>query len=253
MGLPAQGAEGELWREVCSAVRLSVPRGDPAAVAFSGGVDSSLVALACREEGLDPVLLTVGTAGSRDMRFAAHVAGLMRMPHRAMEIGAGDIAGAAEGVGAIVGECPLSWRENCVAFYHVARLASSLGIPRVITANGIDELFCGYDSYRRVAGDEAAIEQMIRDRVASELRMMEAVSAVAGMHGVEMAQPLLSAPFMGYSMRVPIHEKITGAGDLMRKHIVRRTAGLAGVPAKAAHSRKKALQYGSGIHAAMKR
>ena len=253
MGLPARGAEAELWGQVCAAVRLAVPRRGPAAVAFSGGVDSSLVALACSEVGPRPALLTVGTAGSRDMRFAAHVAGLMRMPHHAMEIGAGDIAEASARVGAAVGECPLSWRENCVAFYHVARLASALGMPRVLTANGIDELFCGYDSYRRVAGDGEAIAREMRERVASELRMMRAVSAVAGVHGVEIAQPLLSAEFVGYATRVPTREKITGAGDLMRKHIVRRTAALAGVPSKAAYSRKKALQYGSGIHAIMKR
>jgi len=253
VGLPARSAEAELWAEVCSAVRHCVPRRGPAAVAFSGGVDSSLVALACREGGLGPVLLTVGTAGSRDMRFAAHVAGLMRLPHRAMEIGAGEIAGAAKRVDAAVGACPLSWRENCVAFYHVARLASSLGIPRVVTANGIDELFCGYDSYRRAVGDAGAVGREMRSRVASELRMMEAVSAVAGMHGVEMAQPLLSAAFVEYALRVPMCEKITGAGDLMRKHIVRRAAELAGVPAKSAYSRKKALQYGSGIHAVMRR
>lgn len=253
MGRPARGAEDGLWREVRSAVRLAVPRRGAAAVAFSGGVDSSLVALACREEGLDPVLLTVGTAGSRDMRFAAHVAGLVRLPHHAMEIGAGEIAAAAARVGGTAGARPLSWRENCVAFYHVARLASSLGIARVITANGIDELFCGYDSYRRVAGDAAAIAREMRERVASELRMMRAASAAAGEHGVELVQPLLSPEFVGYAMRVPVHEKITGAGDLLRKHIVRRAAALAGVPAKAAYSRKKALQYGSGIHAVMAR
>jgi len=253
VGPPARRAEEGLWREVRSAVRLAVPRRGPAAVAFSGGVDSSLVALACREEGLGPVLLTVGLAGSRDMRFAAHVAGLMRMPHHAMAIGAGGIAAAAPRVRGVVGECPPSWGENCVAFYHVARLASSLGIPRVITANGIDELFCGYDSYRRAAGDDGAIAQEMRDRVSSELRMMEDVSAVAGLHGVEMAQPLLSAAFVEYALRVPTCEKITGAGDLMRKHIVRRAAELAGVPAKSAYSRKKALQYGSGIHAVMGR
>lgn len=253
MGLPARGAEAALWDEVRAAVRRAVPRRGPAAVAFSGGVDSSLVALACRKEGLGPVLLTVGTAGSRDMRFAAHVAGLMRMPHHAMEIDAGGIAEAAARAGGIAGGLPLSWRENCVAFYHVALLASSLGIPRVVTANGIDELFCGYDSYRRVAGDDAAIAREMRERVASELRMMRAVSAAAGGHGVALVQPLLSREFVEYAMRVPIGEKITGAGDLMRKHIVRRAAALAGVPEKAAYSRKKALQYGSGIHAVMAR
>ena len=51
----------------------------------------------------------------------------------------------------------LSWNENSIAFYYVSKLAKSLGISTVVTANGIDELFCGYNSYReaiRIRVDE---------------------------------------------------------------------------------------------------
>ena len=44
----------------------------------------------------------------------------------------------------------LSWNENCIAFYYVSKLAKSLELDTVITANGIDELFCGYNAYREV-------------------------------------------------------------------------------------------------------
>ena len=248
----AGDAADELWANV----RSAIARADPCkgtAVAFSGGVDSALVAHACADMGLQPVLLTIGTVGSRDMRFAAHIAGLMGIERRALEISPDDIVASSRKVDGIIGECSLSWRENCVAFERVARLASTLGIAQVITANGIDELFCGYDAYRRIAGDEEAIIEMMRAKVDAERRMMRAVSDVAGTHGVRVVQPLLSEEFVAYAMHVPLADKISGSGDLLRKHIVRRAAERAGVPPKSAYSRKKALQYGSGIHAVMRR
>ncbi len=248
----AGDAADELWVNVRGAIARAEPS-QGTAVAFSGGVDSALVAHACTDLGLRPVLLTIGTAGSRDMRFAAHIAGLMGMERHALEIDADDIVASSRKVDGIIGECSLSWRENCVAFERVAHLASTLGIAQVITANGIDELFCGYDAYRKVAGDETAILEMMRAKIDAERRMMCAVSEVADTHGVRVVQPLLSDEFVAYAMRVPLADKIAGSDDLLRKHIVRRTAERVGVPPKSAYSRKKALQYGSGIHAVMRR
>ena len=119
----------------------------------------------------------------------------------------------------------------------------------MVTANGLDELFCGYDAYRREYGmGEAHLRGMIDERVRNELAMMAALAQVARGLGVGLVQPLLSEEFVGYARGVPIAEKIAGPGDMHRKHPVRRLAREAGVPEAACSCRKKALQYGSGIH-----
>ena len=94
---------------------------------------------------------------------------------------------------------------------------------------------------------------MMREKVDNEVRMMRAVNSVAAACGVRIVQPLLGPGFVGYALRVPPDQKITGPGDLLRKHIVRRLAERSGVPRESAYSRKKALQYGSGIHRALVR
>ncbi len=241
--------ETELFERVCGALRGIASRGD--GVAFSGGVDSSLVASAARECGLEPVLVTVGFAGSRDMRFAPHIARMMNLKHCARVIGAGDVMRQSGRVDSIVGECTMSWRENCIAFALLSEFGASLGLGRIVTANGIDELFCGYNAYRTIEQEEHAILAMMRDKLDNEAAMMRAVNDMTAEYGITIAQPLLTDTFVEYAMGVPLEQKITGAGDLLRKHLVRSTAEQFGVPSKSAYSRKKALQYGTGIHAAL--
>jgi asparagine synthase (glutamine-hydrolysing) len=80
------------------------------------------------------------------------------------------------------------------------------------------------------------------------MAMMKAVNFVCSEFGVLIVQPLLSEEFIEYAKSIPISEKITDKDDLLRKHIVRKAALIAGVPEMSAYARKKALQYGSLIH-----
>ena len=248
----------------------SGPARGPVGVAYSGGVDSSVVAAVCSRLRLGPVLLTVGFAGSHDMRFAEKAAGAAGLPHRMLAIGDGQ--GAPGGAGspprfadiaseaaASTGGGDPSRTENCIAFYYIAWLARSHGMRTVLTGNGIDELFCGYDSYRRALaregvrrGDGAAagrvIGPMVGERVARELSVMADAGRFAGRLGVRIVQPLLAEGFVSYAARLPIECKIDGPGDLLRKHAVRQLAAELGIPATSARKRKKAIQYGSRIH-----
>ena len=143
----------------------------------------------------------------------------------------------------------LSWNENCIAFHYVSKLAKSLNLDTVITGNGIDELFCGYNVYREAfSGGEIRINEVMGLKLDNELKMMKAVNVVASEFNVKILQPLLSAPFIEYAKTVPISEKIHSSDDLFRKHIIRKLASDVGVPEISCTKRKKALQYGSKIH-----
>ena len=125
-------------------------------------------------------------------------------------------------------------------------------LDTVVTANGMDELFCGYNSYRDVIeeGDDKIIE-LIDLKIKNELNMMKAVNDIASEFNVVILQPLLSDSFIKFAKTIPISEKIKGKDDLIRKHIIRELALQAGVPELSANKRKKALQYGSQIHKAL--
>lgn len=218
-------------------------------IAFSGGVDSTLVAKMCVDLNYDVTLLTVGFAGSHDILFAKKVNEALRMPHRILEIRQSEFPNITKRIKDQINVENLSWLENSIAFYHIARLAHSISLGTVVTANGIDELFCGYNGYRdAIKKGEQEVMGLIDSKLTNEIAMMQAVNNVCSEFDVVIVQPLLSSEFVKYAKSIPISEKITGPDDLYRKHIVRRLALRIGVPEISANARKKAMQYGSLIH-----
>ena len=218
-------------------------------IAFSGGVDSTLISKICYDMGFDITLLTIGFAESHDILFAKEVNEHLKYPHHVLEIDPESFTSISFDIHEKIKTDNLSWNENCIAFYNVSKLANSLNLDTVITANGIDELFCGYNAYREAfSGGESQINEVMNTKLDNELKMMNAVNLIASEFGVKILQPLLSEKFIKYAKTVPISEKIHDSEDLYRKHIIRKLASDVGVPELSCTKRKKALQYGTKIH-----
>lgn len=218
-------------------------------VAFSGGVDSTLLAKLVKDMGYDIHLLTIGFHDSHDINFAKEVNQILNFPHIISEIDPEKFKEISQKINQTIKSDNLSWNENSIAFYYVAELAQKNGLKTVVTANGIDELFCGYNSYREaIEKGEDEVVKMMNDKLKNEGEMMVAINTVTAEFGVKMVQPLLSQSFVDYSKKIPVSEKIHGPDDMQRKHPIRELAMDYGVPEVAAKKQKKALQYGSQIH-----
>lgn len=218
-------------------------------VSFSGGVDSSLLAKLCKDLGCDFVLLTMGFEGSHDVEFSKKIAKMFDMEHKIEIISAKSFPDVAKKIWDEINMDNLSWNENCIAFYYVSKLAKKHKIRTVVTANGIDELFCGYNAYRdSVSQGEDAVFEMMGDKLDNETRMMKTVNKISSEFGIKIVQPFLSEKFIEFAKTVPLKYKIKDKDDLVRKHIIRRLAISVGVPDESALKQKKAMQYGSLIH-----
>ena len=242
------GLEKELYEEMIQSVQ-NVHESKTLGISFSGGVDSSLLAKITKDLGYDIVLLTMGFEDSHDVEFSKTMAKTLGMRHEIELISEKTFSNVARKIWDIINVDNLSWNENCIAFYYIAKLAKNHNITKVITANGIDELFCGYNAYRDFIpeGEEVVIELM-KEKLDNEIRMMKAVNQVTSEFGVQIVQPFLSERFIEFAKTIPLEHKIKDKDDLMRKHIVRRLALSIGVPVESALKQKKAMQYGSLIH-----
>ena len=219
------------------------------AVAFSGGLDSSVLAKMCMDLNVSVTLLTVGFAGSHDMIFSETVSSQLLFPHKKHIIQQDEFYENLDLVKRRINCGIASHLENCIAYLFVARLAKENGFNIVLTANGIDELFCGYNQYRFVYKyGKSGITDLIQRKVLNELLLMEEIGIVASYYGVSIRKPFLSEKFIKFANTIPIDEKIKSEDDLIRKHIMRRLALDIGVPQDSAMKPKKALQYGSLIH-----
>ncbi len=240
--------ENQLLIEIQSAIKQSIID-KKIGIAFSGGVDSTLISKICSDLNYDITLLTIGFSNSHDILFSKEVNNLLNYTHKIFEIDQNSFAETALKINKKINTDNLSWNENCIAFYYVAKLANNLGIKTIVTANGIDELFCGYHAYREAIDEsDNKVLELMNSKLENEQKMMQAVNDVTSEFNVKILQPLLSEKFIQYAKTIPISEKIKGKDDLLRKHIIRKLALEIGIPEISTTKRKKALQYGSLIH-----
>jgi len=244
-------SESELLSELQAAIKNTVSE-KKIGIAFSGGIDSTLLAKICSDLGYQVTLLTIGFSESHDILFSKQVNEQMKLPHKILEIETKTFQDVSSKIKEKIKTDNLSWIENSIAFYYVTKLANSLGLDVVLTANGIDELFCGYNAYRDTYKEgEKAVLELMDSKIDNELKMMKVISQICNENGVTILQPFLSAQFIEFAKKIPLAHKIHGSEDLMRKHIIRKVGETIGVPLIAVNQRKKAVQYGSLIHKAL--
>ena len=83
----------------------------------------------------------------------------MRMDHKIYELNKEDLSKTFKYVQNKIACTNVSHIENCIAFFHIASLAHQNNFRSILTANGCDGLFFGYDRYRSVyeQGDRSII------------------------------------------------------------------------------------------------
>jgi len=232
--------------ELLTAAVERCPKGDRA-VAFSGGLDSSLVAHLAgknRENG-DVRLYTVGIDGSDDLIHAEAAARELDLPFIPIKITEEEVIGAIPDVVKAIGTAdpvPVSFE---LPLYFVARECEE---KIILVGQGADELFGGYARYSKMTEREA--EERIRADVESLVSSgINRDRNVAALFGKLLYCPFLEKDVVEYSLKIPIAEKIT---ETEKKAVLRKTARLAGLNLPAERP-KKAAQYGSGVMKVMKK
>lgn len=222
-------------------------------VAFSGGIDSSLLAQVCANIGKNATLLTVGFSNQRDIEVSTEASKALDLHLSYEVISLEELEDGLRTTQSLIEFDRIVRLENCMCFYYVFRLASKQGLSTVLSANGMDELFCGYHVYTKHSGDEKALRNLMATLVEIARKDKEEVDKMSALFGVDYVCPFLSDSFVDFAIHIPSHFKIKSESDRLRKHILREVALEIGVPRSAALRAKKAFQYSSGIHKAIKR
>lgn len=222
---------------------------DKIGIAFSGGIDSALLAKICKNMNINTTLLTVGFPESNDIEFSKTIARKINLHHKVLEIEKDQFSVFSKQIRSEMTCRNLSHIENCIAFGYVAQLASDNGLNVILTANGFDELFCGYNNFRLIFSQGSdTINKTIESRILNELELITEIKQAVQKYDVSIMQPFLSKEFISIAMKFPIYDKIVGGEDFLRKHIIRKIALCFELPPEVIIRRKKALQYGSLIH-----
>ncbi len=218
----------------------------PCAIAFSGGLDSSILAAMCK----DAKLYSVGMAGSHDIkqtRYAAKLLGLLDNLHL-HEITMEELDSAIPNViKAIESPDPLMV-SIALPLYFASKYAHSDGLRVILSGQGADELFAGYKRYESLKPED--LEKALRtdlDNIAQN--NLERDDAVTMANSVELRVPYLDKKVIELALNISPELKIHNG---IRKYILRLAASKI-LPDELAWKEKKAAQYSSGIYSAMEK
>lgn len=237
--------EAEDDRAAVEAVRTAVDAAfadaPGAAVAFSGGVDSALVA-----DGVDGALYVAGFPDSHDREAARDAARAFDRQLRTVELSPNRLEDAVPEVAQAIGRTNAMDVAIALPLFLVARRAAADGHDRLAVGQGADELFGGYAKVAKATDDprvEAGTVRGARRETVETLpdqleRDVQALDAA----GVEPVAPLLDDRVVGAALQLPGHLLVDDRGE--RKVALRRVARRR-IPARIAFREKKAVQYGS--------
>ena len=226
------------------------------AIAFSGGLDSSLVASFAKECGTDISLISVGLEGQPELQHAEAVAETLGLPFKAAAFTLDDVEKVFPEVLWLVEEPSILKVSVAIPFFWASETASKLGYSVLLAAQGSDELFGGYSRYLReykMAGVGAVEDALFRDTVLSYETNLERDNKACAFHNVELRLPFIDRDLIALALSLPLNLKIESSEDPLRKRILRKLAKNIGLPPTVYEKPKKAVQYTTGVDKALRK
>jgi asparagine synthase (glutamine-hydrolysing) len=222
-------------------------------LAFSGGLDSSILARFLDLSGVDVELLCVGLKGSRDFEAAEEAAEHIGLPLRLESYGVEELEKAVEAVLWSVEEADPLKISIALPLHWCAKASVEEGVRVLFSGVGSDELFGGYKRYVDLYPSlgEGVRAELFRDVVDSYEVNYARDYKVCSDLGVELRAPYTDLGVVELGLSLPIDLKLSMRGD--RKLVLRRLAEALGLPEEVVWRRKRAIQYSTGVSKALRR
>ncbi|MGQ9718489.1 MAG: asparagine synthase family protein [Nitrososphaerales archaeon] len=215
------------------------------AIGFSGGLDSSLLALITSKLA-KVTLLSIYTKGSKD-EDVINSAKSLGLELEELQI---DVKQVKDKIGLIQNLIESDRFMDLsigLGMNLSAERCSQIGCDVLFLGQFADELFGGYAKYVRALrerGDEFVEDMMLQDVIDAHKNNFERDEKASSPH-TEIRLPYTNTSLVDYALSLPLSLKITT--DDQRKLVLKEAAIEAGLPKDIASRRKRAFQYSSGL------
>ncbi len=236
----------QLQQKLTEAVAKRMPK-KKFGILFSGGVDSSLIALICRQLKSNFICYSVGTENSRDVTEAIKAAKKLKLKLRHKIFTEPEAESLIKEAVSVLGKPDVVSVGIAAVALAAARLARKDGIKLLFTGLGSEEIFAGY---RRHELAKDANEECWNGLKAMRERDFVRDFKVAAAMKASFLTPFLDKGLIIAAMGIPAKYKISGTE---KKIILREAAAGMGLPRETAFRKKLAAQYGSGFDKAIER
>jgi len=220
-------------------------------VIFSGGLDSSYLALLLKEISenvpLKVTLYAVGAEGSKDVKAAIYASKFLNLDLKICEVTEEMVREAIPDVVKAIGDDNLMKVGVGLTTYFATKMVAEDGLKVAFSGQGADELFGGYKRYLQSFVDGTLNYDLRVDMSNMYHVNLERDDACSMLNGVELRLPFLDKNLVELVLNIPDNKKIVSMHDDMRKSILRKIAFEEGLDYEIAYRPKKAAQYGTGI------
>jgi asparagine synthase (glutamine-hydrolysing) len=226
------------------------------AVAFSGGLDSSVIAALAKTCGTEVHLVSVGLKDQPEILHVKAAAEALKLPLHLQTYRSNDVKRVLSNVLWLIEEPNVVKASIAIPFYWTAEVASKLGCKVLLAGQGSDELFGGYQRYLRIysqSGTVAVRDAMYQDVVLTYETNLQRDNQVCSFHGVELRLPFLDREVVYFSLNLPVSLKIECTENSLRKKVLRRAAQNLSIPPFIANRLKRAIQYETGVDKALRK
>lgn len=246
-GKPFITNKEEIIEQLKALLQNAITREEQVGIAFSGGLDSSLLALLAK----NCQLYTVGLENSSDIPWSIHVAQQLNKPIKTKIITLPEAERIIREVVHILKSADVTHVGIGCVVYAVLEMAKHDGMKTVLGGLGAEEIFGGYKRHI----DYGKNLNNIHDRLWEGLQGMEQRDLVRDLpiaqhFGIQLVAPFLNEELVTYAMQIHPSLKINHE---RRKIILQETAYALGLPKDVAFRKKMAAQYSSKFDHALER
>jgi asparagine synthase (glutamine-hydrolysing) len=238
------------------AVRERVDGLKEVAVAFSGGLDSSILAFLAKKSGVEVELVHASMKNQSETEHAKSMADELKLPIHSALFTEEDVLETLPIVLGLIEEPDPIKASIGLPFYWAAEKTAKMRVKVMFAGQGADELFAGYrryvDDYLQ-SGREKAEETVFRDVVSMYENNLERDMKICNFHGVEMRLPFAAYQVARFAVDLPIELKIQPKKGEQRKLVLRNVARNLGLPQAIVDRPKKAVQYSTGVSRSLRK
>lgn len=244
----------QLQTSLLEAVRKRIVGLTRVAIAFSGGLDSSLLAFIADKLGVKVELYASMVEDAPEIDGAFEAAELLGLP---LQLEKKNPSTVLDDLSKIIWFIEDPNRMKCevaLPLYWTALQVHQQDKRILFLGQGSDELFAGYKKFLDILSREGwkSVNKAIQDAVAASYKVnFERDEPVLTGSTIVGRFPYADKEVVRRGLDLPAQQKLSGDTDMLRKKILRKIALQVGLPKTLALKRKKSAQYGSGVHSTL--
>ena len=210
-------------------------------IALSGGLDSTILAYLLKEKKPNGIAVIADDFTATDMTYCQTASKALGIDLHIANTGTTDILSAVDETIKILRNFNDIEIRNSVVIYLAIRMTRDSGLGRIVTGDGADELFAGYDF---LLDKPSNVLEMELDRIC---RIMHFPAQCMGKSlGIAVESPFLDADVVEFAKNIPANLKVREENGRVYGKWILRKAFEKFIPRQIAWRGKSPMQDGAG-------